>query len=160
MIHLRPIISADIAEIKNWPPYEQDFAQMDYAIREKGWLAEFRNVPDARLYAVEEKARVIGFSLLSITREREAEFRIALHPRRLGKGLGEEATRTTLNIGFDQFGLESIYLIVRKNNPRAARLYERVGFVKIGESVHTIQKQRVEFFDMIMTRASFKGESR
>jgi len=41
-----------------------------------------------------EKARVIGFSLLSITREREAEFRIALpFHGLLGKGLGEEVTR-------------------------------------------------------------------
>ncbi len=152
MVHLRPITSADIAEINKWPPYERDFAQMDYSLREKGWLDEFYDKLHVRLYAIESDKGVVGFTLLNFTGKEEAEFRVALHPLEVGKGLGEEATRSTLQIGFDQFGLKRIYLIVRKSNPRAARLYERVGFTKSGESVHTIQGQRIEFIDLDITR--------
>ena len=156
MIHLRSLTAADIAAIKKWPSYEQDFSQMDYALREKGWLDEFRDKPDARLYAVESGSDVFGFSLLSISKNKEAEFRIALHPRHLGRGVGREAAFATLDRGFRQFGLEQIHLIVRKNNPRAVRLYERAGFTRTGESVHTIQGKDIQFIDMAMTRNQFE----
>ncbi len=42
MIQLRPIIPEDISEI-NWPPYLGGFEQMDYALRNNGWLDEFRD---------------------------------------------------------------------------------------------------------------------
>ncbi len=155
MILLRPITAADISAIKNWPPYEPDFAQMDYALREQGWLDDFYNMPGAHLYAVEDNVVVIGFTLLNITKDAEAEFRIALHPHHVGKGIGQEVTQETLRIGFGQLGLERITLIVRKNNPRAARLYERVGFSKNGESVHAVQRKPIEFIDMVITREQF-----
>ncbi len=130
---------------------------MDYALRGKGWLDEFWNKPGARIYAAEMNKQVVGFSLLSIITEGEAEFRIAIHPRRTGKGLGRDVALATLETGFHQIHLDRIYLIVRKNNPRAAKLYESIGFVKISESVHTIQGKRIEFIDMDMTRERFNN---
>jgi diamine N-acetyltransferase len=85
----------------------------------------------------------------------EAEFRIALHPDRTGKGLGRKVTLATLKKGFGQLGLEKIYLIVRKNNSRAFKLYQSAGFAETGESVHTIQGKGIAFIDMSMTRERF-----
>ncbi len=156
MIKIRPIRIEDIAEIKNWPPYASDFEQMDYALRENGWLDEFRKKASASIHAVTVSNHLVGFSLLSLTAQSDAEFRIALHPDWTGKGLGKEATLETLKKGFGQAGLKRIHLIVRKKNPRAAKLYERIGFVATGESVHTIQGKCIEFIDMAITKEQFE----
>lgn len=129
---------------------------MDYALREHGWLDEYMNKPKTRIYVADLDKEIIGFSLLSITAEGEAEFRIALHPRWIGEGLGREVALATLEVGFQQLDLYRIYLIVRKNNPRAARLYESIGFVTTGETVHAIQGQYIEFNDMAITKEKFK----
>ena len=156
MITLRSIRPEDIAEIIKWPPYANGFEQMDYALRNNGWLDEFRDRAKTWIYAVAANNLVIGFSLLSVTNEKEAEFRIALHPDWTGKGLGREVTLATLRKGFGQLRLAKIHLIVRKNNPRAARLYATIGFIAAGASVHTIQGKDIEFVDMNMTRDQFE----
>src|SRR5574341_2126841 len=92
MIELRPVRAEDIDQIQNWPRYHDAFEQMDYALRENGWLDEFRDRTRTWIYAVELNNRIIGFSLLSVTSEENAEFRIAIHPHRTGKGLGREVT--------------------------------------------------------------------
>ncbi len=155
MIELRPVRAEDIDEIKNWPPYHRGFEQMDYALREHGWLDEFRDRPRTRIYAVALNNRIIGFSLLSVTSEENAEFRIAIHPAWTGRGLGRKVTLSTLKTGFRHLNLAKIHLIVRKNNPRASMLYRSNGFVTTGESVHTIQGKRIEFINMEMTREQF-----
>ena len=155
MIQLRPIRPEDIAEIKNWPPYTGGFEQMDYALRDNGWLDEFRDRPGTWIYAVESGNRMIGFSLLSATTDEEAEFRIAIHPAWTGRGLGREVTLGTLKTGFRHLNLTAIHLIVRMNNPRALKLYENIGFAATGESVHAIQGKDIEFIDMVMTREQF-----
>lgn len=152
---LRPIRPEDIAEIKNWPPYGNGFEQMDYALRDNGWLDEFRDKPGAWMYAVESGSRMIGFSLLSAPAGKEAEFRIALHPDWTGKGLGKEVTLATLSLGFRSLNLAGIHLIVRKNNPRASKVYSSIGFVTTGESIHAIQGKDTQFIDMDMTRERF-----
>jgi diamine N-acetyltransferase len=157
MIQLRPIRPADILEIKNWPPYLGGFEQMDYALRNNGWLDEFRGRPNTWIYAVESNDRIIGFSLLSTTAEEEAEFRIAIHPDRMGKGLGKEVTLSTLKSGFGLLNLSKVHLIVRKNNPLALRLYQNIGFAAIGESIHTIQGKDIEFIDMVINKEQFNN---
>lgn len=157
MIKLRPIRPEDISGIKNWPPYGNGFEQMDYALREHGWLDEFGGRSKTWIYAVELNNQVIGFSLLSVTAGEEAEFRIAIHPAWTGKGLGREVALATLKNGFRQLNLARIRLIVRKNNLRASKLYKSIGFAATGESVHTIQSKDIEFIDMDMTREQFEN---
>lgn len=155
MIDLRPIGTEDIAEIKNWPSYSDGVEQMDYALREHGWLDEFWQRPNTWIYIARLIKQVIGFSLLSITSDGEAEFRIAIHPHHMGKGLGKQVTLATLKTGFQQLNLDRINLIVRKNNRRASKLYESIGFTTTGESVHAIQGKDIEFTDMVMTKEKF-----
>ena len=49
-----------------------------------------------------------------------------------GKGFGKEATRLILDFGFNILNLHEIYLQVFEYNPTAIKLYEQVGFKKIG----------------------------
>ncbi|MDA8090500.1 MAG: hypothetical protein M0Z61_09830 [Nitrospiraceae bacterium] len=88
MINLRPMRTENITEIKNWPAYTGDFEQMNYALRENGWLDEFSNRPNTWIYIAELGKQVVGFSLLCIEVDGEAEFRIAIHPCRMRTGFG------------------------------------------------------------------------
>lgn len=64
---------------------------------------------------------------------RSAGFRIALAGSHLfDQGLGTEATRLILGYGFQELGLHRIELEVYDFNPRAAHIYEKVGFVREG----------------------------
>ncbi len=155
MINLRLIGSEDIAKIKKWPSYSDGFEQMDYALREHGWIDEYWQRPNTWIYIARLIKQIMGFSLLSVTSLREAEFRIAIHPHHTGKGLGKQVTIATLKTGFRALDLAKITLIVRKNNSRASKLYEIIGFTTTGESVHAIQGKDIEFTDMVMTKEKF-----
>jgi RimJ/RimL family protein N-acetyltransferase len=64
---------------------------------------------------------------------RSCNFRIMLfYPRNRGRGLGTEATRLILGHAFEAVGLHRVDLEVYEFNPRARRVYEKVGFVYEG----------------------------
>lgn len=157
LINLIPITEECIAQIKAWPPYGDGFEPMDYALRQGGWLDEYRGKADTWIYVALSGNETVGFSLLSTINKGEAEFRIALHPHHTGMGLGRELTIKTLKTGFRELGLNRIFLIVRKNNYPAMKVYERLGFKKVGESTHDIQGKSIEFFDMDIDRLAFSN---
>jgi [ribosomal protein S5]-alanine N-acetyltransferase len=49
-----------------------------------------------------------------------------------GMGFGTEATRLMVTYAFDTLNLNRVSLKVYENNPRAAHVYEKVGFVREG----------------------------
>ena len=63
---------------------------------------------------------------------RACGFRTLLGPRGRGRGLGTEATRLIVGHGFEAVGLHRIQLSVFDFNPRARRVYEKVGFTAEG----------------------------
>ncbi len=64
---------------------------------------------------------------------RSANFRIALASEKLfGQGLGTEATRLIIDYGFETLKIHRIELEVYDFNPRAKRVYEKIGFVQEG----------------------------
>jgi diamine N-acetyltransferase len=148
MIQLRNLVPDDMAVIRSWPPYPLEFEDLDYALRDSGWLTEYQNKPDTWCFAVDQAGELSAFTILSKTAEAEAEFRIALRADRTGHGLGSVITTMTLAKGFAEIGLSRIHLIVRKNNPRAIRLYTRLGFVERGECFKSINGKQAHFLIM------------
>jgi diamine N-acetyltransferase len=148
MIQFRNLVLDDVAIIKNWPPYPPEFEELDYALRSDGWLDEYGNKPDTWCFSVEQSGELIAFTILSKTGETEAEFRIALRADRTGQGLGSAITAMTIEKGFAEIGLARIHLIVRKNNPRAIRLYTRLGFAECGECLKNINGKQAHFLTM------------
>jgi RimJ/RimL family protein N-acetyltransferase len=64
---------------------------------------------------------------------RTAEFGIFIgEENNKNKGLGTEAVLLTVDYGFNIMNLSSVFLRVHANNMRALKVYERVGFKKIG----------------------------
>ncbi|MBW1600120.1 GNAT family N-acetyltransferase [Streptomyces sp. JJ38] len=100
------------------------------------WYAS-RDEQDGRVdLAVVERAtgNVVGEAVLNeYDRGNEScNFRIALVPHGHGRGLGTEATRLIVGHAFEQLGLHRVSLEVYAFNPRARRVYEKVGFVAEG----------------------------
>ncbi|MFE3113884.1 GNAT family N-acetyltransferase [Kitasatospora indigofera] len=64
---------------------------------------------------------------------RSCSFRIALFGRRsFGQGMGTEASRLILGHAFEAVGVHRVELSVYAFNPRARRVYEKIGFVHEG----------------------------
>ena len=57
-----------------------------------------------------------------------------------GKGYSKLATLKTLEFGFNQLGLNRIYLFVQSNNEPAIKLYEKLGFQNEGELRNSVFK--------------------
>lgn len=66
--------------------------------------------------------------------QNSASLRVSLRgPAWFGRGFGTEAIALTVDHGFDEIGLDAIELEVLARNPRARRVYEKVGFERIEE---------------------------
>lgn len=144
---LRLQLAKDILIIRNWPPYPPEFEELDYALRENGWIGEFHGKPEVCIYVAEHENEIVGFTVLAKTNPAEAEFRIAMRPDKIGTGLGKVITAMTMNKGFAT-GLSQISLVVRKNNQRAFRLYRHLGFCICGKCVKTVNGRPVSFLAM------------
>lgn len=94
---------------------------LDYSLRDGGWLDEYFLKDGTEILIAEDNQEMVGFSILSQVPGDLAEFRIALHPYKLGRGIGKTLAFLTIRHGFRDPALHAIYLIVRKNNPRAQR---------------------------------------
>lgn len=104
--------------------------------RLREWYGTRRD-QDARLdLAVVERAtgNVVGEVALNEwdPANESCSFRVCLVPGTVGRGLGTEATRLIVGYGFERLGLHRISLEVYSVNPRARRVYQKVGFVAEG----------------------------
>lgn len=90
---------------------------------------------DRLVWAVVERStgEVVGEALLldHDPGNRSCGFRIWISGAR-DRGLGTEATRLAVGHAFDALGLHRVQLEVYAFNPRARRVYEKVGFVLEG----------------------------
>jgi len=159
-IQIRKLVPSDEDAIRNWPPYPPDFGDLDYALRNDGWLTEYKNKPDTWCFAAEQAGELIAFTILSKTGGDEAEFRIALKASRTGQGLGGTITALTLAKAFTEIGLSRIHLIVRKNNPRAIRLYTRLGFAERGDCFKTIDGKQTHLLIMDVSKKLIQRKDR
>ncbi len=157
MISLRPLQPEDILHIKSWPPYPQEFGMLDYSLRDGGWLDEYRDAKNTEILVGEDERGLVGFSILSAKPDNCAEFRIALHPGRLGQGLGRKFALLVLTHGFSDRMYKKITLIVRKNNPRAKRLYDSLRFRPCGECTELVNGEQVLFLKMEIDKKTFEG---
>ncbi|GLF97006.1 GNAT family N-acetyltransferase [Streptomyces yaizuensis] len=104
--------------------------------RIRAWYGSRGEQSDRLDLAVVERAtgRVVGEAVLNLWDEpnESCNFRICFGPGTFGRGLGTEATRLIVGHAFEGLGLHRISLEVYAFNPRARRVYEKVGFVAEG----------------------------
>ncbi len=155
---LSEISEQDIAVIKSWRAYPEEFKDLDYALRDTGWIDQFISKEETKIYIGKEDGLIVGFTILSKEKAADclAEFRIALNPDALGRGCGKKLAQMTIEEGFQESGLNEIYLIVRKNNRRARTLYEQIGFQYSGDCCKKICGKMVDLFKMTLDKETFK----
>jgi RimJ/RimL family protein N-acetyltransferase len=86
---------------------------------------------------------------------RSAEFGIAIGDKAYwGRGYGGDATGTACRFGFEEMNLHRIQLWVHADNPRAQRVYERLGFVVEGRAREAVYQhgRRVDLVLMSLVR--------
>jgi RimJ/RimL family protein N-acetyltransferase len=102
----------------------------------RDWYSTRKDQVDRLDLAVVDKAsgEAVGEAVLNDwdPGNRSCNFRIMLGPRGRNRGLGTESVRMIVGYGFEQLRLHRISLEVYSHNPRARRVYEKVGFVAAG----------------------------
>jgi ribosomal-protein-alanine N-acetyltransferase len=128
-VRLRELKRADMAAIM---ALEEELFPED-AWSPEMFAAEFAQPPSRRLYLVAEAGNaLIGYAGMMFTGGSQADVvTLAVAPARWGEGTGT-ALLLALVDEADKRGYREVVLEVRKDNPRARRLYLRHGFDEIG----------------------------
>jgi ribosomal protein S18 acetylase RimI-like enzyme len=155
MITLRPLRQEEVPRIKSWPQYPEEFAELDYCLRDGGWLDEYGTKPRSTILAAMEDGEMAGFSILANDGRGSAELRLALHPARIGNGVGRTVLRRTLEYCFADMTMKIVRLIVRKTNIRAQNLYLSEKFSTTGECTEIVLGEPVLFITMEIDRRTF-----
>lgn len=151
-LQLRPLRAEDVDTIAGWPPYLDELAPLDYALRRGGWLDQFPPSPPTRRFGAWQGTRLVGFALLTDIANGRAELYLALHPHELGRGLGAAVIGHVLAVAFGELHLDTVYLKVRTWHRRGIALYQRLGFVTVAEKEFEIQGRPERFLVMEIAR--------
>ncbi|TYC23170.1 GNAT family N-acetyltransferase [Micromonospora sp. MP36] len=120
----------EVARLTGSPPEPIDPGRL------RAWYGTRNSQTDRLDLAVVDKATgaCVGEVVLNEWdgHNRNCNFRTLIGPAGRNRGLGTEAVRLIVGYGFEQLGLHRISLEVFAFNPRARRVYEKVGFVAEG----------------------------
>jgi len=130
------------------------------------WFDDVRRRPDTRIFGIRlrEDDRLVGSCQLHGIHpvHRSAELQIRLgDPDARGRGLGTEAVRQLLAVGFDDLDLHRIALHVLETNAPARGLYERTGFRTEGvlKEAAFIEGEWVNILVMALLRSEYDTSS-
>jgi len=128
-IRLREMSKADMPRIM---ALEQELFPED-AWTPEMFAGEFTQPPSRRLYLVaEEGDALIGYAGMMFTGGSQADVvTLAVDPAHWGQGTGTALLSALVDVAGGR-GYTEVVLEVRKDNPRARRLYLRHGFTEIG----------------------------
>lgn len=145
MISLRKLLEKDAEGMLEWmndPEIRSNF-RFTSEHKDKADVINFIKAASIEIgegksihYAIVDDAdEYLGtISLKNITLEaKNAEFAISLRRKAQGHGIGYRAVMKLLEMAFDRYDLQRVYLNVLSENIRAIRLYEKCGFVFEGE---------------------------
>lgn len=160
-LKLRPVVYSDLEQVRNWRNQESikrwfNNQEIISAKEEEKWFEKYLQTPDDIMFIVEwEDCKVGTVALYHINnKSRTAEFgRLMIgEDWARGLGLGKQITQTVCEFGFEVLGLNMIRLEVFKDNLRAIKIYEALGFVleKKGHS------KEGKLYQMSLTKPSLR----
>ena len=159
LVRLRRIRDDDLPLIEKW--WEEAEANLLDGGDHDGPSIQFRQIFRLRVasgnernwFLVESKKDgPVGYVLYRTYPEepRAAEVAVRLTRRQWGKGYGREAFQLFVGHLFTQLAVDRIWLTVYLFNPRAIRLYERIGF---RDEETFVDEKGLEMLKMGITRA-------
>lgn len=93
------------------------------------WFESLQERTDYLIWGVDYNGQPIGVSGLKRIVNKQAEYWGYIGEKSFwGKGLGKELMNEVINKAL-KIGLETVWLRVRKYNPRAINLYKKIGFM-------------------------------
>lgn len=163
---LRTLRPGDLALIERW--WEEPEANLLDGGDHDGPSRSFRQVFHQRVVMGEEKSWFlvesradgpVGYVLYRtyLDEPGAAEVAVRLTRRHWGKGYGREAFALFVAHLFDALGVERVWLTVYLFNPRAIRMYERIGF-KDEETF--VDEKGLEMLKMGLTRTDHERSVR
>jgi ribosomal-protein-alanine N-acetyltransferase len=84
-----------------------------------------------KLLVITHKQEIIGYAVVAMVAQQAELHLIAIHPESQSQGYGQLLLSLVIESMPDS--IDSFFLEVRVSNCRAIRLYQRLGFVQIGE---------------------------
>ena len=133
-VTLRPVEAGDHPLLQAWQNDPEIAAWMDYPLpfsaRDIDEDQE-RTRREGHAFTIVHEGRPVGKCGLNHFRWRVrlCALYVYLGDREVwGRGLGREAVRLLLDLGFDELGMERIELMALADNTRALRLYRACGF--------------------------------
>lgn len=141
---IRKLEEKDLAGMLEWMHDEEvtRYLQADFASMTQDAARSF--IEDARkqdkhstawhFAIVDDDDEYMGtISLKNIDHtSKNAEYAIVTSKRAHGKGFARKASEDILAVGFNELGLERIYLCVTTDNVPANKLYQKLGFIEEG----------------------------
>ena len=145
-LEFRPLISKARAEIHTWPPYQDPYEDLNYALDPTdGWLSHQGEIPGTIVLGGYRAKQLLAFSMLVPSEDGSYEFYVAVRASELHNGVGREMTRLTVRYAFDQCSMDRVWLKVRKNHEVGMKLYPEEGFVSFGTKKEKVMGKMVEF---------------
>lgn len=162
MVTLRPLQREDVPALVRWAndPLIVDLMDGGYPDTEAeclAWLEQLESSRQEKHFAILSPDRkLIGDIELDhiCWRRFEAELRICIgDPAYWGHGFGTDAVTTLSWYAFKYLHLHTIFLRVYRDNSRAIRCYQKVGFRSVGRLVRNVRGVDREVYLMLLTPA-------
>lgn len=132
---IRNITEDDLSMRVKWMNHPNVYSSMHYdvpVIIEKTVLWYKNNIGNKSRADVvfEENGSIVAMGGLTGIDQtlKKAELYVFVDPTRQSKGTGTKATALLCKYGFDNLGLNKIFLVTNESNLAAQRVYEKVGF--------------------------------
>lgn len=152
---LRPIVMADAPRFVKWlsdPAVNKFTTRRIISLKaEQKWIHGLRKNKNEKVFALETTGGIhIGSCGIYVDRQdRKGTFGILIGDKKYwNKGIGTEASRMILDYAFKKLKLHRVELDVYDFNPRAIKIYKRLGFKYEGAGREHV-RYRGKFYDEI-----------
>lgn len=162
-VTLRHMVRADVDEMARWPRFfEPDLQwanlELSFPTDRDAYFERGRTNPTRRRFAIrdqdEELIGTVGLRNLNF-RAGQGTLGIIIRADAVGKGYGTDAMRAVLRYAFEWLRLRRVLLDVAETNDRAHHVYDKLGFVRIGEH---LGPQALTYIDMVLSREAYQRQ--
>jgi RimJ/RimL family protein N-acetyltransferase len=121
--------------------------------KEKKWIDDLNNNPNALLLIAEMNGRVIGLLFFIPNSKKKishtGEFGVSVHPDYQGQGIGKLLVESLLKWARQNAQIEKVFLQVFSTNTNAIKMYKTLGFIEEGRHIKAIKQLEGNYVDVI-----------